>query len=112
MFRHAAARTLAVQAAKYFPAFGYCSAASRKNFSLMIRTHTICVHSPDLSTKNTNLHRSKCSRLNCVPLPHKLQAIEPLRIGTHHVESRRGAAAGPEGIVDIDPVARRHVGRG
>src|SRR5208283_2588780 len=62
MFRHAAARTLAVQAAKYFPAFGYCSAASRKNFSLMIRTHTICVHSPDLSTTNANHQRRVCLR--------------------------------------------------
>jgi len=25
---------------QYFAAFGYCSAASRRNFSLMIRTHT------------------------------------------------------------------------
>ena len=47
-------RTVAVQAAKYFAAFGYCSAASRRNFSLIIRTHTICIHLPDLS--NTKEH--------------------------------------------------------
>src|ERR1041384_1171637 len=51
MFRHIAARTILVHAARYLTALGYRSAASRRNFSFTIRTHTECMHGrPRVST--------------------------------------------------------------